>query len=78
MDKKRHQAKPEGSHGLRNRNPKEQLHLGSGRTSRGIYRKALLLEIMKQIDASSVRMQKMSVRTLWRGRSLQNRKRDCT
>jgi hypothetical protein len=61
---KRHLEKPGGSHGIRNRDFKEQLRLGNERTSGGIYRKALVLKIVKRTAGSSVRKQKMSDRTL--------------
>jgi hypothetical protein len=61
-DEKRRQAKPAGSHGIRNRDFMKQLRFGSERTSGGIYRKALVLEIAKQIAGSSARMWKMPVR----------------
>jgi hypothetical protein len=38
----------EGSNGIRDRDLKEQLHLGNKRTSNRIFRKALMMEIMKQ------------------------------
>jgi hypothetical protein len=40
-------VKPEGGSGIRDRDVKEQLHLGSERTSGRIFRKAVVLEIMK-------------------------------
>jgi hypothetical protein len=53
---RRLRSKPEDSHCIRNRDFKEQLPLGSERTSGGIYRKALVLEIVKRIAGSSVRI----------------------
>jgi hypothetical protein len=40
-------VRPEGSNGIRGRDLKEQLCLGSERTSGRIFRKALMLEIVK-------------------------------
>jgi hypothetical protein len=45
--RKRCQAQPECNIIIRNRDLKEQLHLGSERTSSRIFRKALMLEIGK-------------------------------
>jgi hypothetical protein len=59
-------ARLEGSSGIRDRDLKEQLCLGSERTSGRIFRKALMLEIMKRRMEPSVRIRKMNVRTLWR------------
>jgi hypothetical protein len=42
-----------------NRDFKEQLHLGSKRASGWIYRKALVLKIVKRMAGSSVMMRKM-------------------
>jgi hypothetical protein len=44
---KGHQPKPEFNNGIRNRDLKEQLCVGSERAFSGIYRKALILEIVK-------------------------------
>lgn len=46
---KRHHMKPKGSHGVKNRYVKEQLHLRSERTSSRIFGKMIWLEIAKQI-----------------------------
>jgi hypothetical protein len=53
---RRHQVKPEVNHGIRNQDFKEQLHLGSKRSFGGVYRKALVLEIVKRIARSSIRI----------------------
>jgi hypothetical protein len=53
------ERKPEGINGTRNRSLMEQLRLGSEATSGGLYRKALLLRIVKGIAGSSVRIRKM-------------------
>jgi hypothetical protein len=47
MFRKRLQEKPEGSHGIRDQEFEEKLRLGSERTSGGIYRKTIRLEIVK-------------------------------
>jgi hypothetical protein len=52
-------VKLEGSNGIRNRNFKEQLRLGSERTSGGIYRKVHVLEIVQRIAGSSFRIRRM-------------------
>jgi hypothetical protein len=46
---------------------KQQLLLGSKRTPNKALRQALELEIVKLVVRSSVRLRKMSDRTLWRG-----------
>jgi hypothetical protein len=53
MFRRRHQMKPESSNGIRNRDFKEQLRLGSVRTFGRIFRKAFALEIVKQNRAFS-------------------------
>jgi hypothetical protein len=65
--RKRHHTKQTGSHSIRNRGFKEQLHLGSKKVSGRIFRKMIRLGITKQIARSSVRMRKMRDWTLWRG-----------
>jgi hypothetical protein len=47
MFRKRHQAQPECSTGIRDRDLKEQLCLERERTFGRIFRKALMLEIVK-------------------------------
>jgi hypothetical protein len=72
---KRLRAKLEGSTGIRGRDLKEQLHLGSERTSGRIFRKDLVLEIVKRRVETLLRIRKRNVRTLWRGRSPPKRKK---
>jgi hypothetical protein len=72
---RRRRAKPEGISGIRDRHFKEQLRLGSERISGGIYRKALVLEIVKRIARSSVTIIKMRDWTSWRGRFPLKRKK---
>jgi hypothetical protein len=68
-------AKPERISGTRNRDFKEQLRLGSYRTSGGICKKALVLEIVKRISGYSVTIRKMMDWTLWKDRFPQKRNR---
>jgi hypothetical protein len=65
----------EGTNGTRNRDVKEQLRLGSERTTRGIYKKVTGLEIAKRIARCTVRLQRMKDWTLWRGRPSPKRKK---
>jgi hypothetical protein len=75
---KRHMVQLESSDRIGDQDLKEQLHLGSERTSGRIFRNALVLEIMKQRLKPSVRIRKVNVRTLWRDRPLLNERKDCT
>jgi hypothetical protein len=52
---------------IRNRDFKEQLCPGRERISGGIYSNALVLETVKRVAGSSVRIRKMRDWTLWRG-----------
>jgi hypothetical protein len=74
---KRRRAQPESISGIRIQGLKKQLRLGKEKTSGRIIRKALVLVIAKRTAGSSVRIRKMSVRTLWRGRPFRNGKREC-
>jgi hypothetical protein len=56
-----------GTNGTRNRDVKEQLHLGNERTTRGIYRKSTGLEIAKRIARYTVGLKRIKDWTLWRG-----------
>jgi hypothetical protein len=67
MFRRRQLTCQEGINGTRNRDFKEQLHLGSERTSSGIYTKTSGLDITKRTAGSSVRLQRMGDWTLWRG-----------
>jgi hypothetical protein len=62
-------VKLEGISGTSDRDLKEQLCLGTGRTFSRIFRKALVLEIMKREVKPSIRTQKMNLRTLRRGQT---------
>jgi hypothetical protein len=77
---KRCQAQLECNNGTRNRDLKEQLCLGSkGKNVTETFRETLRMEITKRIAGASVRIRKMSVRTLWRGRPpLKQKKRPLT
>jgi hypothetical protein len=57
----------EFKNGIRNQDLRQQLHLGSRRAFNKIIRMTFGLESMKQIAASSVRMQEVRDWTLWRG-----------
>jgi hypothetical protein len=58
------------NNGIGNRGLKEGLHLGSSRTLSKTFRQSVELEFAKQTVGTSIRLQKMSVRTLWRGQPL--------
>jgi hypothetical protein len=58
----------EGTNGTRNQDFKEQLWLGSKRTTSEFDRKAFGLEFVKQATGMSSGLQKMRNWTLWRGR----------
>jgi hypothetical protein len=66
VEKKR-QRGPECNNGIKNRGLKERLLLGSKRALSKIFRHTVELEVAKQIVTTSIRLQKMSVRTLFRG-----------
>jgi hypothetical protein len=66
----------EGTNGTRNRNFKEQLRLGIERTTSGIYRKTIGLEIVKRSVKISSGMRKVTDWTLWKGRPPPKRKRN--
>jgi hypothetical protein len=66
----------EGTNGTRNRDFKEQLHLGNERTTSRIYRKTIGLEIVKRALRISSGMRKVTDWTLWRGRPPPKRKRN--
>jgi hypothetical protein len=66
----------EGTNGTRNQDFKEQLCLGNERTTSGIYRKTIGLEIIKRAVRISSRMRKVTDLTLWRGRPPPKRKRN--
>jgi hypothetical protein len=64
----------EGTNGTRNRDVNEQLRLGNERKTRGIYRKSIGLEIMKQNARCTVGLQRIKDWTLWRGQPHPKRK----
>jgi hypothetical protein len=66
----------EGTNGTRNRDFKEQLRLGNERTTSGIYRKTIGLEIVKLAVRISSWMRNVTDWTLWRGRPPPKRKRN--
>jgi hypothetical protein len=59
-------AQPECNNGIRNRDLKERLRLGSKGDINKTFRETLGVEIAKRIAEYSVRILKMNVRTLWR------------
>jgi hypothetical protein len=70
---------PECSNGIRSRGLKERLHLGSRRTLNKTFTQTIELEIAKQTVRTSIRLQKMNVRTLWRAQPpLKQKKRPLT
>jgi hypothetical protein len=66
----------EGTNGTRNRDFKEQLRLGNERTTSVIYRKTIMLEIVKRAVRISSRMRKVTDWTLWRGQPPPKTKRN--
>jgi hypothetical protein len=60
--------KPESIKGIRIQGLKKQLYLRSERTSGRIFKKTIVLEIVKRIAGSSSRLRKVRGWTLWRGR----------
>jgi hypothetical protein len=72
---KRCRPKPEGINGIRDRDLKKELRLRKEGTSGRVFGKTIGLEIAKRIAASSVKIRKMNLRTLWRGRSHPKRKK---
>jgi hypothetical protein len=58
----------ECNNGTRNRGIKKQLCLGSKITLNKTFWQTVELEVAKQIVGTSIRLRKMSVTTLWRGR----------
>jgi hypothetical protein len=65
----------EGTNGTRNRDFKEPLRLGNKRTTSGIYRKTIGLEIVKRAVRISSGMRKVTDWTLWRGQPPPKRKK---
>jgi hypothetical protein len=74
---KRCRTQPECNNGIRHRDLKERLRLGSKGNVNETFRETLWQEIAKKIVGFSVRIRKMIVRTLWRGWPLRNKRRDC-
>jgi hypothetical protein len=59
-------AKPEGVNGIRNQDSRQQLGLENTENVNETFKETLGLEITKRIAESSIRIRKMSVRTLWK------------
>jgi hypothetical protein len=72
---KRCWAKPEDITGIRNQGSRQEPHLGSRTILGRIFRKTVKLVILKQIVRTSIRLQKMSDWTLWRGQPPSKRKK---
>jgi hypothetical protein len=72
---KRGRAKLEDINEIRIQSLKKQRCLGSERISGRIFGKTIGLAIMKRIAVSSVRIRKMTARTLWSGRPPPKRKK---
>jgi hypothetical protein len=58
----------EGTNATRNRGSNEQLHFGNERTTSGVYRTTIGLEIVKQAKEVSSGLRRIRQWTLWRGR----------
>jgi hypothetical protein len=69
------QTQPKCNNGIRDRDLKQQLTLGSKGDINEIFRQILRLEIAKKIARFSARIRKMSVKTLWRSRPPSKRKK---
>jgi hypothetical protein len=66
--RRRQLMRQEGTNGTRNRDFEKQLRLGSERTTSGIHKKTIGLEIVKRAVGISSRLRKIRNWTLWRGR----------
>jgi hypothetical protein len=64
---RRQLMRQEGTNGTRNRDVKEQPHLGNEKITRRIYRKSTGLEIAKRIARCIVGLKRIKEWTLWRG-----------
>jgi hypothetical protein len=71
---RRELMRQEGTNGTKNWDVKEQLRLGNERTTRGIYRKSIGLEMAKRIARCTVGLKRIKDWTLWRGRPPPKRK----
>jgi hypothetical protein len=65
---KKNRPKMESIKGLRIQDLKKQLYVRSERTSRRIFGKTIVLEIVKRIAESPIGLRKVRDWTLWRGR----------
>jgi hypothetical protein len=68
----------EGTNGTRNRDDKEQLHLGNESTTRGIYEKSTGLEIAKQIAGCTVGYKESKIGPCGGVNPVQNGGKNCT
>jgi hypothetical protein len=64
----RRQARPEFNNGIRNQGLRKELRLGSKATFYEVLGQTTGLESVKQTVGTSIRLRKMCIRTLWRGR----------
>jgi hypothetical protein len=65
----------EGTNATRNRDFKEQLRFGNERTTSGVYRTTIGLEIVKRAKEVSSGLRRIRILTLWRGRPPPKRKK---
>jgi hypothetical protein len=72
---KRRRKGPECNNGIKDRCARQQLRLRNGRTSNKTFRQAAELDAVKQIVGTSIRLRKMSIRTLWGSRPPPTRKK---
>jgi hypothetical protein len=74
---KRRRAEPECNSGIRVRDLKKRLRLGSMRAIKKALRQITGLEVAKRAEEFSIRLRKMTVRTLWKVGPFPNERRDC-
>jgi hypothetical protein len=72
---KRYQAQLKYNNSIRRQGLKQRLHLGSRRALNKTFRQIVELDIAKQTVRTCIRLQKMSVRSLWRGQPPPKRKK---
>jgi hypothetical protein len=65
-----------GTNGTGNRHFKEQLRLGNERSTSGIYKKTIGLEIVKRAEGISSRLRRIKDWTWWKGRPLPKWKKE--
>jgi hypothetical protein len=72
---KRRRKQPKFNNGIRDRGLKQQLRLGSKENFKEALERTIVFKIVKLAAGSSVRIKKMSVKTLWRSRPPSKRKK---